>query len=530
MHKSIPRYAPIRRGRFLFRMLHWLGLPGLVAIAGCAVNPVTGQTQLSLIPESEEIAIGNEQYLPSQQAQGGLYTVDPELSKYVSEVGQRIAKESDRKLPYEFVVLNNSVPNAWCLPGGKIAVNRGLLLALDNEAELAAVLGHEIVHAAAKHGANAMQRGMLLSGLLMATQITAANSKYADYTNYIVGGAKVGAQLVSQKFSRTDELQADHYGTIYMSRAGYDPEAAVTLQEKFVKLSEGNHPSWLEGLFASHPPSEERVKANEQTVKELPKGGKLDRARYQKEIAYITSKQAAYVEFDHAQTLAAQKQMTQALADVDRAISIEPREPRFYGLKGDILLAQNQYGLATEQFNSALDRDPRYYEYYLGRGIARAKMGRVAEARSDLEHSNQLLPTAIANNELGQLSLAAGNAPLAKQYFQTAMSAKGPIGEYATTAFLKLDIRDNPGNYITAQPIVTEDGRMLAIITNRTSYRVSDVRVQFAATANGQQMHRTVTVNTIAPGQQGTIASGWQFGPTDAVGDLRAGVTSASVR
>ena len=85
-------------------------------------------------------------------------------------------------------------------------------------------------------------------------------------------------------------------------------------------------------------------------------------------------------------------------------------------------------------------------------------------------------------------------------------------------------------NYITAQPIVTEDGRMLAIITNRTSYRVSDVRVQFAATANGQQMHRTVTVNTIAPSQQGTIASGWQFGPTDAVGDLRAGVTSASVR
>ena len=86
--------------------------------------------------------------------QGGAYVVDPELNRYVREVGARLARASDRALPYEFVVLNNSTPNAWALPGGKIAVNRGLLVELDNEAELAAVLGHEIVHAAARHGAN----------------------------------------------------------------------------------------------------------------------------------------------------------------------------------------------------------------------------------------------------------------------------------------------------------------------------------------------------------------------------------------
>ena len=209
MHKWITHYPAARLSALLALLL---------AVTGCAVNPVTGQPQLALIPESQEIAIGSEQYKPSQQAQGGLYSVDPEVSRYVSEVGQRVAKYSDRKLPYQFVVLNNSVPNAWCLPGGKIAVNRGLLLALDNEAELAAVLGHEITHAAAKHGVTAMQRGMLLSGLVEATRISAQGSRYANLTNYIVGGAQLGAQLITQKFSRGDELQADHYGTVYMSR------------------------------------------------------------------------------------------------------------------------------------------------------------------------------------------------------------------------------------------------------------------------------------------------------------------------
>ena len=121
-------------------------------LTGCVINPVTGDRELALVSAEQEIAIGEQQYEPSQQMQGGEYTLDPELTSYVAGVGQKLAAVSDRQLPYEFVVLNSSVPNAWALPGGKIAVNRGLLTELDSEAELAAVLGHEIVHAAARHG------------------------------------------------------------------------------------------------------------------------------------------------------------------------------------------------------------------------------------------------------------------------------------------------------------------------------------------------------------------------------------------
>ena len=130
-------------------------LAALATLAACGVNPVTGKKEIQFVSEAQELKIGEQNYAPMRQAEGGDFDVLPEPTAYVNEVGQKLAAVADRKLPYEFVVLNNSVPNAWALPGGKIAVNRGLLTELQSEAELAAVLGHEIVHAAARHGAKA---------------------------------------------------------------------------------------------------------------------------------------------------------------------------------------------------------------------------------------------------------------------------------------------------------------------------------------------------------------------------------------
>ncbi len=124
------------------------------SLTGCVVNPVTGKSQISLMSPEQEIASGAQNYVPAQQSQGGQYVVDPGLTAYAQQVGKKLAAVSDRpNLPYEFVVLNNDVPNAWAMPGGKLAINRGLLVYLEDEAQLAAVMGHEIVHAAARHGA-----------------------------------------------------------------------------------------------------------------------------------------------------------------------------------------------------------------------------------------------------------------------------------------------------------------------------------------------------------------------------------------
>jgi len=478
-----------------------------VLLLTCSTNPVTGQRELGLVSAQQEVALGEQHYGPTTQSQGGEYEVDPGLSEYVNQVGQRLAAVSDRDLPYEFVVINSSVPNAWALPGGKMAINRGLLLELNNEAELAAVLGHEIVHAAARHGAQAMERGMLLQGAMVATAIAASDTQYAGL---IVGGAQLGAQLVSQRYGRDAEREADAYGIRYMVKAGYNPEAAVSLQETFVRLSEGRNPGWLEGLFASHPPSMERVENNRALLQAVRAegftGGDLGAERYQSNLAFLRETKPAYDAFDEALTLAQNDRIEDAQAKLDTAISILPREARFHGLKGDINLFQRNYGAAIENFNRAINYDPNYFAYYLGRGLTYVRQGDQRRGEADLQASVELLPTAAAMNELGALALQRNDRAAAMGYYEVAASAPGAAGEQARAAYARLDITENPARYVEIQPFVSE-GRVGARITNRAPMEVSQVVIEFRAVVGGQQVTRAVTVPGLAAGQTADIDS-----------------------
>lgn len=496
----------------------------LTVATGCAVNPVTGKRELAFISEGQELSIGEAQYGPSQQSQGGIFKIDQALTNYVNTVGQRVARVSDRPLPYEFVVLNNSVPNAWALPGGKIAVNRGLLVELNSEAELAAVLGHEVVHAAARHGANAMQRGLLMQGLVMATALGAASSEYG---NYIVGGAQLGAQLITTKYGRDAELEADYYGMQYMARAGYDPKAAIGLQETFVRLSEGQQSSWLDGLFASHPPSRERVSTNQRTAAELNARGEINQTQYREKIAVLTRLAPAYAAQDAANKLAANKELPAALSEINKAIKLAPAEARFHGFKGEILLAQKKYTDAAAAFSTALENDNDYFEYYLGRGLARARLGETQAAKADLEQSNQLLPTALASNELGQMALTSGDTGIAKTYFQTAMTAGGDIGASAGAAFARIDILDNPQSYLRVQAVLSAAGELTAIVSNPTNMTINGIEIEFSAEVNAQPILRTLTVPLLVPGSRSSVNSGWEFSLQDQLTNLQVRVIAA---
>ena len=431
---------------------------------GCAVNPVTGKNELSLVSESQEIKIGTENYVPSRQMQGGDYTVNPELSAYVNEVGQKLATVSDRKLPYEFTVLNNSTPNAWALPGGKIAVNRGLLLELKNEAELAAVLGHEIVHAAARHGAQQMERGMMLQGALIATSIAVQSSEYGGL---VVGGAQVAAGLIHTKYGRDDELEADYYGMHYMARAGYDPMAAVGLQETFVRLSENQSHNWLAGLFASHPPSKERVEANRTTAATLPKGGLLGKTVYDERIASLVKDKKAYDSYAKGREALEKGAIDKALVYSQEAIRVEPREGHFYALRGDIHFKEKRYNEALADYNKAIGLNSKYFYYYLQRGLTRKELNQTQEAHADLQASTRLLPTATGYNSLGELELAAGSPQKAKQYFTEAASSDSPAGRQARVSLLRLDFPSYAGEYLQIQIGLNNEGYVLARINNQ---------------------------------------------------------------
>ena len=486
---------------------------------GCAVNPVTGKNELALISESQEINIGKENYIPSRQMQGGDYTVNPELSTYVSEIGLKLADVSDRKLPYEFTVLNNSTPNAWALPGGKIAVNRGLLLELNNEAELAAVLGHEIVHAAARHSAQQMERGMLLQGALIATSIAVQGSEYGGL---VVGGAQLAAGLVHTKYGRDDELEADYYGMQYMARAGYDPMAAVGLQETFVRLSENQSHNWLAGLFASHPPSAERVEANRATAASLPQGGMLGKIRYDERIAFLKKDKEGYASYAKGREALEKGDTNKALAYSQEAIRIEPREGHFYALRGDVHYKEKRYDAALSDYNKAIELNSNYFYYYLQRGLTKKHLNQTREAYADLQASTKLLPTATAYNSLGELELSSGSSQRAKQYFTEAASSDSPAGREARASLLRLDFPSYAGQYIQIQIGLNNQGYVLARITNQAPLGVKNLQLNIQyPDISGKTRQTTRQLSAVLPAGQ-AITANLNLGPYENAEALNA--------
>ncbi len=447
-------------------------------LSGCVVNPVTGENEIGWVSTEAQIDIGRKNYVPAQQMQGGQYKVDPALTEYVNGVGQRLAKQAPIDLPWEFVVLNNSVPNAWAMPGGKIAVNRGLLTELGSEAELAAVLGHEVVHAAARHGAKSMERGMLLQGALVAAAIGTRNQEYAGA---VLGGAQLAAGLVTQKYGRDAERQSDFYGTRYLAEAGYDPQAAVDLQKTFVRLSEGRKSSWLEGLFASHPPSTERVRNNQALVKTLRAegytGGELGKQRFVAATARIREDAEAYAAYDAARKAAADKRYDAAADEVTKALRLQSAEAQFHGLRGDIRRMQGRHEDAVTNYDRAIARDDGYFAYYLGRGLARSQLGRRDAAKEDFSRSVNYLPTAVAYSELGKIAESEGNSDAAVRYYEAAASAPGAAGQQAMQGLVRLDLPRQPGKYVRAELARGARGEVLLKVTNTTPVTLTNIQV-----------------------------------------------------
>ena len=388
--------APVQR-------LLWLPI---VFLAGCAVNPVTGKNELMLLDESQEISMGAKQFEPTQQSQGGRYMSDPDLTRYVSEIGQRLARVADRSLPYEFVIIDDSTPNAWALPGGKIAVNRGLLTKLNSEAELAAVLSHEIVHAAARHSAKSIERGMLLSSVIGVAS-SAIDQNAGNYGRIFDNGAQLGAQFIVSSYGREAELESDAYGMIYMMRAGFDPEAAVSLQETFVQLSKGQSNNWLDGMLASHPPSQERVENNRRTAQRLKQAARQDLIlgfdRYQSKLNRLSQRSPAYSQTQTALIALQERDLSKAQSDIEAALEQTQSEAQIHSAAGQIAMARQEFRQAQQHFSAAIKINPNHFRYFLGRGLAAKALKQTGPARTDLRQSQALFSSRAAAEALAEL-------------------------------------------------------------------------------------------------------------------------------
>lgn len=456
---------------------HWLLSVVLLSLAGCAANPVTGKKEVQFVTQGQEVQIGQQQYNPGRQSQGGDYVTDPQVNQYVQQVGARLAAVADRKLPYEFVVLNNGEWNAWALPGGKIAINRGLLMELKSEAELAAVLSHEIVHAAARHGAHQMENAQLLQIGSAVASVAASVYGGSELGEMVGQGAAVGSQLLQLKYSRDDELEADKYGMKYMRNVGYDQQAAVSLQELFLKKFQAGKQNAIT-LFASHPPSGERVTKNKETMAgQGGPGGDIGADRYQQAMAGLKKSAPAYAKADQALAAANKDDFASARSLVSEAIRMEPREARFHQLLGEIEAARKNPQLALTHFNKAQQLDPGYFKPIAQAGIVQYQLGNMAAAEPLLMRGMQLLPTAPNAYYIGRLYEDRGNTPEAVKYYKMVAGSKSKLGAEAMSRLARLDLGQNPETYLAIQPQLDEQGRVWLTVGNRTNTPIGGVTI-----------------------------------------------------
>lgn len=368
----------------------------LVGLNACTTNPVTGKSEMGFVSESEEIRMGTEAYPFYLQMQGGVYQGDPELAAYVRNIGNKIADVSDRPhLPYEFVILNSSDMNAWALPGGKIALNRGLLLEMDNEGELAAVIAHEIVHAAGRHSAKQMERSSIMN-IGVAGVAAAAGQDYQLAAGQMAG---LGAGLLQAGYSREHETEADVYSIKYMSKAGYNPIGAVTLQKKFLDKFGGGSGGW----FATHPGSDDRLDVNKEHIKKFPTEGYIGETEYRVKTSRLRKQAPAYALYDKGVEAFHKKDLQAAHVFAKEAIKYYPDEALFFVLKAQVEGSAGKLQAAEKTLTQAITLNSNYFASYLYRAMVREKMGKNVEALEDYRVSYRLLPTEEAKKRLQRL-------------------------------------------------------------------------------------------------------------------------------
>jgi predicted Zn-dependent protease len=247
--------------RFPSSGVYWLALALLLAVfVRCQTAPVTGRQQLIIISPGQEMALGAQSY--TQILSESKLSQDEEIVNMVNRVGRDIARVTSRDYPiakdfeWEFNVIDDKeTPNAFALPGGKIAVYTGILKYTQNEAGLATVMGHEVGHALARHGAERMTQILLAQMGAVAVNVAVQNQSPETIraVNAAYGaGATVGVLL---PFSRLEESEADRIGLILMAKAGYDPRAAIGFWQRMSEAGGEKPPPFL----STHPADQKRI-------------------------------------------------------------------------------------------------------------------------------------------------------------------------------------------------------------------------------------------------------------------------------
>ncbi|MBI5287126.1 MAG: M48 family metalloprotease [Deltaproteobacteria bacterium] len=418
------RLRPVLTACCLLSIVHFL--------YGCAVNPVTGQQELAFITEEEELAIGRENYPVTTQINNGLFQ-DDSLQAYVVRVGKRVADVSHRSnLQYEFNVANTSDINAYALPGGKISITRGLLVRLENEDQLAGILGHEVGHVTARHAVAQISKTMLTQAALVGLGVSLASMDVRNRELYNLSSG-LAAGLLLLRYSRDQESQSDHLGLEYMAKAGYNPRGLKQAME-IIKASHEKEPSRLEALLLTHPLTSDRVEAIDGELSRTyaePGQRPFKMDEFQATTSYIKGLKDAYAYYDKGDEFMGKRRYREAEEEYRRAIAIDDKQAVFHTGLAWALLKQKALTPARRSVDRALELYPNLFSSRFIGGVISYESEDYGLAFRDLRKADDLVP----------------GVPEVKLYIARSYEAMGDrrlaIGYYKET--LRLDPQGSAG-------------------------------------------------------------------------------------
>ncbi|NJB67808.1 putative Zn-dependent protease [Desulfobaculum xiamenense] len=421
------------------QFLKLAGLSAAGALTGCAANPVTGQQQFMLMSPSQEIDV-DKKNAPHQFSTDYGTTSDTALNAYVSSTGAAMARHVHRPdMPYNFHCVDAVYVNAYAFPGGSIACTRGIMLTLENEAELSALLGHELGHVNARHTASRMSKGMVISAL--ATGVAAyVGTRQKSYAALAAGLGGVASGALLAFYSREDERQADSLGMEYMVKSGYSPKGMVGLQQHLVDLHD-KKPSALDMLFASHPMSEER---RENAINEMDefyanaKGLPLGRERFMDSTASLRARRKAIEALQDGEKHMGKKQFADAEKKFSQALKDMPDDYAGLLMMSKCQLALKHDAEAARYAKTAHEVKPAEPQALHMKGMASLGLGDSAGALRAFHDYERMLPgnantvylKGVCLESMGQRDAAA------REYSRFLQS--GGEGEFATHAYGRL--------------------------------------------------------------------------------------------
>ncbi len=362
-------------------------------MTGCATNPVTGKSQIMLVSKDTEIQI-DQQYSPHQISSDYGVLQDTALNNYINRTGMRIAEKTHRPdMPYSFKGVNATYVNAYAFPGGSIAATRGILVSLDNEAEFAALLGHELGHVNARHTAEQMSKGMLIQTLVGGLAVLAGTQ--GSGVGELAGTlGMVGAGALLASYSRDNEREADALGMEYMVRAGYSPDGMIGLMDMLNSLSK-HSPNVIELMFATHPMSSERYKTAVDTIATKYKSvnkDRLYRERYMDNTARLRAMRGAIEDLQKGEKEMASQKYDSAETYFGNALKKAPEDYAGLVMMSMCQLAQNKHSEAQRYADKAKAVYPKEAQAYHLCGFAKIQQKKYESAYTDFQSYEKRLP------------------------------------------------------------------------------------------------------------------------------------------